>query len=419
MAQSETQVVAAELERVSPKVPLLFERDAMFYANIEKRPVEKVSARDMRIPLEIRPGGLFGYFDMAGGDLGRGEGPTFEKAVISTVNFKFAVEWHKKAQWATDDSSKSVVDSVKHLLANSMKEFRRSVDAQLQGSGDGVIGTILSVAGTGPYTLTMSATDGYGTRLLRMGHKVNVYSSTLATDRTTGDERAITAIDHEARTVVIAGGTITSITAGDKLVASGLAGANPVGIYGVGYHHSSASTGTWLGLDRATYPEIRSNRINAGGALAVSHARRSLNKIGERLGMEHGMKLKAWMHPCQAQAYEELGQQVSVINKSSSPTEKMDLFFDVQQIAGVPIQKHFNWNKTRIDFIVDEVWGRAEMKPAGFYEEEGRRLFEVRGASGGVAAATLFYLVASFNTFINQPPGTSYISDLAIPTGYV
>lgn len=419
MAQTESQVVAAELERVSPKVPVLFERDAMFYANIEKREVETVSSRDMRVPLEIRPGGLFGYYDTAGGDMGRGEGPTFEKATISAVNFKYAVEWHKKTQWSTDDARKSVVNSVKHLLANSMKEFRRMVDANLMTAGDGVIGTISAVSGTGPYTLTLNATgDGFGARLIRVGQKVNVYDSTVATDRTTGDERSVTKVDLENKQIIIAGGTITGITAGDKIVQSGLSGASPVGILGVPYHHSSASTGTWLGLDRSTYPEIRANRIDASGSLALSHARRALNKIGERLGMENGLKLNAWMHPCQAQAYEELGQLVTMINKSGGKSEGLDLFFDVQQIAGVPIRKHFNWDKTRIDYVVDAVWGRAELKPAGFYEEEGRRLFEVRGASGGVAAATLFYLVASFNTFINNPPGCSYISGLSIPTGY-
>jgi hypothetical protein len=206
--------------------------------------------------------------------------------------------------------------------------------------------------------------------------------------------------------------------AGDKIVASGLTGANPVGIYGPSYHHSNASTGTWLGLDRATYPEIRANRINAAGALAISHTRRALNKIGERLGMENGLKLKAWMNPCQAQAFEEIGQAVMVINKTASDTEKFSPYFSTDNIAGIPVKKHFSWNKTRIDYVVDEVWGRAEMKPAGFYEEEGRRLFEVRGASGGVAAATLFYIVASFNTFVNQPTGLSYIDSLSIPTGY-
>lgn len=417
MAQTESQLVAAELERVDPKIPLLFERDALFYANIEKRNVDKVSARDMRIPLEIRPGGLFGYFDTAGGDMGRGEGPTFEKATISTVNFKYAVEWHKKTQWATDDARKSLVNNVKHLLANSMKEFRRMVDANLMTGGDGVIGVVSNVSGTGPYTLTLG-TDGFGTRLIRIGQKVNVYNSTLATQRTPGDERQVTSIDADNKTITISGGAITGITTGDKIVASGLNGANPVGIYGVPYHHSNASTGSWLGLDRATYPEVRANRITASGALALSFPRRALNKIGERLGMENGIKCEAWMHPCQAQAYEEMGQLVTQINKGSSANDKMDLFYDIQQIAGVRIRKHFSWDKTRIDFIVNEVWGRAEMHEAGFYEEEGRRLFEVRGPSGGVAAATLFYLVASFNTFINNPPGCSYISDLSVPTGY-
>jgi hypothetical protein len=417
MAQTESQLVGAELERVASKVPVLFERDAMFYANIEKRPVEKISARDMRIPLEIRPGGLFGYYDTAGGDLGRGEGPTFEKATINTVNFKYAVEWHKKTQWATDDARKSVVNSVKHLLASAMKEFRRQVDSQLLTDGTGVLGVVSAVSGTGPYTLTL-ATDGFGARLMRFGQKVNVYNSTLATPRTPGDERQITAIDQDAKTITIAGGAITGITAGDKIVASGLTGANPVGIFGLPYHHNNASTGTWLGLDRATYAEVRANRITASSALSLSHPRRALNKIGERLGMENGLKLACWMHPCQTQAYEELGQLVTMINKTPSDSEKLGLYFDVQQIAGVTVKKHFSWDKTRLDFIVNDIWGRAEMKEAGFYEEEGRRLFEVRGPSGGVAAATLFYLVASFNVFTNNPPGSSYISDLTVPTGY-
>lgn len=414
MAQTESQVVAAELERVAPKVPVLFERDAMFYANVEKRPVEVISSRDMRVPLEIRPGGLFGYYDTAGGDLGRGEGPTFEKATITAVNFKYAVEWHKKTQWSTDNARKSVVNSVKHLLANAMKEFRRMVDANLQTAGDGVIGVVSAISGT---TLTLG-TDGFGTRLIRHGQKINIYDTTLATQRTIGDERKITKVDTDAKKIDYEGTAITGVVVGDKIVSSGLSGANPVGILGIPYHHSNASTGTWLGLARADFPEVRANRINAAGALALPHARRALNKIGERLGQENGLRLKAWLHPAQAQAYEELGQLVTQINKTPAAKEKLDLYFDVQQIAGVPTQKHFNWDKKRIDFVVDEVWGRAELKPAGFYEEEGRRLFEVRGPSGGVAAATLFYLVASFNTFVNQPPGLSYIDALDVPTGY-
>jgi hypothetical protein len=294
-----------------------------------------------------------------------------------------------------------------------MKEFRRQVDSALMTDGTGVHGIIS--ANSWP-TITLG-TDGYATRLLRIGQKVNIYDTTLATNRTPGDERQISSMDEDAKTITLSGAAVVGLTNGDKIVASGLNGANPVGIFGVPYHHNNASSGTWLGLSRSTYPEIRAGRITASGSLALSHPRRALNKIGQRLGMENGLKLKAWMHPCQIQAYEELGQLVTVINKTAKQ-EGLDLFFDVQQLAGVPAKKHFNWDKTRIDYVVDEVWGRAEMKPAGFYEEEGRKLFEVRGPSGGVAAATLFYLVASFNTFINNPPGCVYVSDLTVPSGY-
>jgi hypothetical protein len=417
-AMTESQVVAAELERVDPRVPLLFERDAMFYANIEKRPVEIVSARDMRIPLEIRPGGYFGYFDSAGGDLGRGAGPTFEKAIISTVNFRYGVEWHKKTQWATDESRKSVVNAVRHLLATAMKEFRRMVDANLMTKGDGVLGTVSGQAGT---VVTMNfAGDGYGTRLLRIGQKINFYDATLATSLTPleTDEREILSIDHDAKTFTYSGATIAGVVSGVKVVSSGLRGANPVGILGVPYHHDSASVGAWLGLSRVTYPEVRAARIAANGALDLPFPRRALNKIGERLGMENGIKMKAWMHPCQVQQYESAAQLIMQIDKQPSSTQGADLYFELKQLAGVPIQQHFNWDKTRIDYVVDEVWGRAEMHKTGFYEEEGRRMFEVRGASGGVAAATIFYLVASFNTFINNPPACVYISDLTVPAGY-
>ena len=57
------------------------------------------------------------------------------------------------------------------------------------------------------------------------------------------------------------------------------------GLYGVPYHHSNASTGTWLGFSRSTTPEIRANRVNAGGqALTLPLPRLAMNKIGNRTG---------------------------------------------------------------------------------------------------------------------------------------
>lgn len=420
MALTESQVLATELERVREKVPTLFDRDALFYSSVEKRPVEVISNRDMRIPLEIRPGGRFGHFDPDGGDLGRGDGPTFDKAVINTVHLKHGVEWTKKAEWATDDRRKAVIKTFQHLLAKSMAEFRRHVDSLCMTGGNGVLGTVSAVSNAGGFDTVTLGTDGFGSRLLRYGQYVNYYDSALTTHRTSGGEKQITFHDLEAKQIKTA--TTASLQQGDKVVVSGVSGATPVSMFGVPYHHNSASSGYWLGFDRSTNPEIRANRVNANGALALSHARLAMNKIGNRLGMEQQRSVKAWMHPCQKQAYEEMGQLVQVINRSPNASgggNSFDLYFNGNlTIAGAPIKESFSWDKTRIDFVLDDVWGRAEFHPAGFYEVEGRKIFELRGASGGVATGMIFYIVASFNLFVDNPAACSYIDGLSVPSGY-
>ena len=427
MALTETQVVANELEVTRRKVPMLFERDSYFYGNIKSRPVEKISARDMRVPLELRPGSRFGYFDSAGGDLGRGSGPTFDKAVVNTVNVKLAVEWQKKAQWATDNSRKAVINTFRHLLAKSMIEFRKQNDNQLMGSNDGALGTVSAVATTADKdTITLNS-GGFGAKLVRAGQYVSLYKTDLSAARAVpsstvkGDKEGtavrIETVDIPNKQIKMAG-SFTGAAATDRVIASGLSGATPVGLQGIQYHNNSASAGTWQGLSRATFPEIRANSVSAGGALALAHARLALNKVMDRAGLENGTKMQAWMHLAQAARYEALGQAIHRIDRSGTKTPGLDLYFDVQQIAGVPIKKHNSWDRTRIDFIVNDSWGRAEMHPAGYYTEDGIKLFPVRGSSGGVAAASIFYIVASYNVFMDNPMKATYISGLTVPAGY-
>jgi hypothetical protein len=428
----EDDILANELERTDPKLRTLFERDgATFYSkNIEKRPAEVVSARDMRIPLEIKPGGRFRHFNPDGGDLGRGTGPKFDKALLPSQPVLMAVEWTRKSDWVTDNARKSVLSTFRHLVATSMAEFRKHIDNLVMGAGDGVVATVTSVSTTGgkdTIVCSDSATygDGWDVHLLRDQGYYSIYDSTLSTRRTfTGgaSSAGYAPIDlydigtKSARFNGTTGGTV----AGDKVVVEGLTATPPISILGVRYHHSDSSTGSWLGLDRASIPVIRANRVNANSsALAMPFARVALNKIGNRLGKDKMVTAKACMHPCQAQAYEEAGQQVSVINKQAKE-EGLNLFFnDNMQLAGAPVDTYFSWNKRYIDFIVKEVWGRSEIQPVGYYtDKNGRKFFEARSTDGGVAAADIFYLAAYFNTYVNNPAACSYISDLAIPDGY-
>lgn len=416
MALTESQVTALELERVIPKVRVVFERDDKFYANIKKRDVEKISNRQMRIPLELRPGGSFQYFNADGGDLGRGGGPTFDKAVLTAVFMSENIEYTKLSQWATDDDRKSIVNSVRRLTATALDELRRQLDAQMMQSGNGVIGTITTVAtaaGVDTYTFT---TDGFGARLMRFGQTVQVFDTTLATLRGSG---TITAYDVENKTVDVTP-AIAGAVATDLVVTNGLSSPSSLpGLFGVPYHHSNASTGTWLGFSRSSTPEIRANRVNgASSALTLPLPRLAINKIGNRIGQDNNFSPNAWMHPCQMQAYENIGQSVSIIQKQAK-SEGLNLYFgDNMQFAGSPAKPSYNWDKTRVDFVTDEVWGRGEILPIGFYTTDGRKIFEIRGPSGGVATADIFYMVVGMQTFVTNPAGCAYIDALAVPSGY-
>jgi hypothetical protein len=416
MAVVESQVAALELEHVIPKVRVLFERDDKFYANIKKRDVEKISHRQMRVPLELRPGGSFQYFNPDGGDLGRGGGPTFDKAVLNCVFLSENIEYTKLTQWATDDARKAIVNSVRRLTATALDEMRRQLDSQMMQVGDGVIGVVTTYT-AGVITLT---TDGFGARLLRYGQTVTIWDATLTTQRGgAGFSTVVTQWDVENKTI-----TVTPLVAGtvpgDKIVTAGLSAPSTLpGLFGVPYHHSNASAGTWLGFSRSTTPEIRANRVNAGGAgLSLPLPRLALNKIGNRVGIDNNFNPTAWLHPCQMQAYEEIGQLVSIIQKTAKE-EGLNMYFgNNMQLAGASMKASYNWDKTRIDFVVDEVWGRGEILPIGFYTTDGRKIFELRGPSGGVAAAEIFYMVVGMQTFVSNPAACSYIDALAVPVGY-
>lgn len=416
--QTESQIVGTEVERVNKKLPLMFDLEDTFFSQLEKSAAaQPVSNRAMRIPLKLRPGGRFGHFNPDNADMGVGDGPTYDKATINVAHLKYAMQWSKLVEWSSDSNQKAVVSAYQDLLAGAMPEFRRAVNALCMTGGNGVLGTISAVsttAGVDTYTL---GTDGFGSKLLRYGQPVQVYDTTLATNRTAAGEVLITFYDLPNKQIKVA--AVTGAVSTDKLVVSGVSGASPVSLLGVPYHNTNASTGTWLGFDRSLTPEIRANRVNASGSLALPFPRLSINKIGDRIGFKEASKsIKAFMHPCQKQAYEGLGQLVSVIQKTAKD-ENLDLYFgDGMQMAGAAIDAQFMWDKTRIDFLPMELWGRAEMHAAAFYEVGGRKVFELRGPSGGVQTSQVQYITVSFNIFNQNPAAMSYIDVLTVPSGY-
>jgi len=213
-------------------------------------------------------------------------------------------------------------------------------------------------------------------------------------------------------------------SANDVIVHDGLSGAQPVSLYGVPYHQNNATTGTWLNLNRATYPQqLATPRVNAGNsALVPGYVRLAINKVRKALGISQLGKLIAYTSVEQEHAWENLGITISQVIKeggSGGRASDLDLLFTGRKtMSGVPIKSSINANQTRVDFLDLSHWGRAVMKDIDFFEVGGQTVFPIYGASGGVSAAFIFYFDTGFQLWDDSPRSGSYIDTLARPSGY-
>ena len=430
--QTEASVLAAEMQLQTPVVATMYERDNTFFSQLEKRPVEVANGRDLRITLDFSPGGKTRQWNSDGGDMGRGGGPVYDKAVINTVDFLHAIEWTTKTDWVTDDKRKAVINNFRDLLAKSMTMFRSNTDKVIsRGDGNGTLATVTTWTQNTPtgFDTFVCSTDGFRVNLLRKKTDIAVWTSTYLTQRTgtqqvptAQNEAEIVYLDIPNATFRVVTGQINSVQTGDKVVVSGASVTTPpTSFFGPAYHHSDAIVGNWLGFDRSVTPEVVANSVDASSQpLAHPQPRLALNKISDRMGIdERGKRTQAWMHVAQQSSYEEMGFGLVQIIKEPKD-EALDLYFnDTMRLAGAPVKVSRNWDRTRIDFVDLDLWGRAELHKCEFHKDKnGNKFFNLYGTSGGLNASQIFYLVSSFNTFVKNPAGCSYIKSLAIPSGY-
>lgn len=417
--QTVDDVIATELERAEDRLETAYDIDDTFYSEIEKVPGKKISSRAMRVPIKIRPGGKFGYYDPNNGDLGTGDATKYDKGTIVAAHMKIGIQWTLEVELGTKGDNQAVIDAVRDNLADGMDEFRRHSEAQLMQGGTGVMATVTTVNTTAGVDTIVCTTDGQGVKLLRHGQAVSVYNAARTVNKTPQGPARITYIDYANSTLKIP--SVAGIAPTDVLLPEGLIGVTPVALLGVPYWSSNATTGSVMGMDRATTPEVVATRIDGGGAaLAFPLGRLAINRLSDKVGIKAAKKLKPriWTHPAQTAAYEALGNLSIVINKGNK-NEGMDLYFgDNLSIAGVPIEESNLWNKKRMDFILMSLYGRAVMKEPGWHTVGGRKVFEMRGPSGGVAASSISYVTADWNLYHRNPGVNVYIDNLAIPTGY-
>lgn len=413
-AQGTTDVVGLQLEQVRDKLPELFHYNDVFVNRVDTRKdVIKMSSRATRIPLQIRPGSKYGFVNLAGGALGRGTATHYDAATLTPLASRIAIEINQDALDQTSGDPKSIRKLLSIEIRNAMREFRVQLNAQIQLAGDNILAT---VSGTAAGQIIVKNAPFYA-QLLRSGQVATVYDSTITTNRGTFTING--GIDYP-NSILNVDNVPLNTGVGDVILPEGVAGAQPVGYFGIRYHHSDAAIGTWMNLSRVTNPEVRANAVHNGqNALTTAPIRLLLTKIIQRVGSVNPKALAAHLHMAQAAAYEELAILVTEIHKGSG-NEAFDMLFGSGNLAGVKPMPDLHAARDRIDFVNFDTWGKVESAPVDFLKTPDGRYFDrpVDAATGSQVAAVIFWIYWFGQFFVDNPAAVGYVDQLAIPSGY-
>jgi hypothetical protein len=416
MALVNSQTVSVQLEYVRPVVPTLFERADTTFSMIEKRPVEQVSTRSARIPMNSSPGGNTGAFNPDGAGLGRGSYDEFEHFTLTPVGIRHAVEITKLVEWATAKSDQAVLNVTKKASVNSLKTFRHDIDGYMQTAGNGVIGTIESGGGTNTWVM---ANTPFGARLLRKNLTVSVYSSDLATKRgeATINSNPVRGLGKTQTVTVDADpGSVDT----DVLLPAGLTGASPTWIYGIPYFHNTATTGTIMGQPRSNDFVVANGVDAAGAGFSMPPFRMAINQVIQELGEEGLASNLMWhTHYLSLAGMEEYGLQLSRLDRTGGEALPDLLFNDKNvSIGGYKVKRSIHADPTRFDLMNLSAWGRIEWKSIDLYESGGKTVFPAYGADGAPLTSDLFYWVCGMQFFVDNMKSLSSVTNVGLPFGY-
>jgi hypothetical protein len=334
---------------------------------------------------------------------------------------RLATEISSLAAEATASSEQSVVNVFKYQLANAIKEVQAYDDITFHQDGTGVIAKADgATAPTGTTTYTLEA--NFGPQRVRYNQPVDVYSSDYTTQRATG--LRVTGIDWINKKVTL-NGAVAGATNADVLAFNGMSATLATGSFknGIYTFNNAATSGTTLGVNRATYPEIVAPNISAGGPLVPAHGLALNDQIIQRRDPDIFNGMVGIAHQAQRAAVYLAGIAISEWQRGASDKMIDQMPKDTGQNTtftwtGIKHYVSKRQDRSRIDWINPKLWGRAMLHDLKFFEVEGRRVFELRSSAGTVKAGMLFYLVQAENYYAADPAGGGFISGCSLPAGY-
>lgn len=417
---------ATTLQKIRKNIKSSIEQDSTLMTRIQKMPKEAVSNdQDVRIPLKVTFPGKYGAMDLDGGVFGDGGGSETIQGTVRTVVRRHALALNLQPIFNTANGEKAIASALVKQTADGLPEFLAMLEREANGNGDLVLGTVSSIAGAP--TLVLTNTD-FGSQRVRKGQDVNVYlvsnpytlrnASPINITKTSIFENKVTVSDA------------TNIANTDVICVVGQVYDSTVkGILGIPLGSSLATSGTYLGIDKANVAECRTPGYDSGGAALSLYA---LRIAGNRLRTKRGVdalksaKIVLYTHPCQTAQYEDQIMSWTQANRQAGgaapdnvlPYGKNDA---PKVIEGWECLESINAPKNRMDGLELADWFCPETVPLDFYDfpDTGKPVrVQVDGTTGTPKARLLWYLLWQGN-LANSNPGNGFtLPNLLIPTGY-
>lgn len=417
-AATNAQAIAAQLEKVRPEIPLLYQVDDTLFGLIEERSegVETVSTRAMRIPLEMLAGGALRQINPDGGSMGRGSGITLDYGQLNQVYLDFAIEYTTLTEIGTNSKEKAVENYVTRQMERGMQQFRTGIEAIIQGDSTGTLDTVVSISGQ---VVTMNNANQFFDNQI-----VQDFPNLTSASR---GSFQILAVDAIANTLTANPSTPlpVGIASGDLLIIDGASGVTNSCLNGIGNMQLSSNVGTFLGIQRSAYPGRLSTILVAGNSSAITpqRARLLIQQCRTALGAEtpETAKWLWYMNTDQESAIENTGLVVSqVIQNQLKGDNSVDMLMKnaPKTFGGRPIKVSIHALPGRVDGLALSHWGRSQIQPLDYYEVNGQTLFPIYAADGGIQTSVILYLWTGFNIFVDNPRAGCYSTSNAIPSGY-
>lgn len=415
MAQANvTQTLALQQEKVRPNLSLMYQQDDTLWSKIKKSDLEVVSSRPTRVPMELLAGGKFRVANPDGGDLGTGSGVVTDFGTLVPVYFFQATQYTKAAEINTNSDEKAIEKYAKLTMTRAMEQFGVNMEAAVQGDGSNTLDTVVSVSTS---VLTVNNANQFSDN-----QDIDVWSALSGTFRGTA---TILSVDANNKQLNLTATAPAGTTAGDLLLVNGSTGVANSGLLGVKAYQFNGNTGSVMGLGRSSYPgKLSTPTVNLSNqALTPAVARRGIAQMQVAMGIDSPDKKELIFHMGldMLAAWENVGIAVTtVIQNQLSGGNSQDMLkkSPPKNFAGRPIVASLHATPGRIDGLCLSNWFRVENQPIDYFEIGGQTLFPAYGASGGIAASTLFYLWTGVNVGNENVREGVYFQNIAIPTGY-